>query len=90
MGRAGLELLSPYYQLVCLVGIFAQSPSFTLNKKNEPPAVLKTAIRLLRTIFTRSYEASEFRRQVVTPNIPKLLATLLPLVAQTNDIELKV
>ncbi|KAF5363543.1 hypothetical protein D9756_000360 [Leucocoprinus leucothites] len=60
-----------------------------LLSKNDPVVVLKAAIRLLKTIFVRAYEASEFRRQVATPSIPKLLATLIPLVEQTGDVELK-
>lgn len=90
MDKAGLGLFSLYYQLVCLVRISVQSPSFTLYKKNEPPVVLKAAIRLLRTIFSRSYDISEFRRQIATPNIPKLLVGLIALVEQTGDTELKV
>ncbi|KAF9453001.1 hypothetical protein P691DRAFT_802381 [Macrolepiota fuliginosa MF-IS2] len=61
-----------------------------LLSKNEPPVVHKTAIRLLRTIFSHSHQVSEFRRQVATPNVPKLLAALIPLVEQTSDTELKV
>lgn len=67
-----------------------QSPLSILNKKNEPSIVLKAAIRLLQTIFTRSYQVSEFRRQVATPNIPKLLLALVSLSEQTTDVELKV
>ncbi|EKM80027.1 hypothetical protein AGABI1DRAFT_20465, partial [Agaricus bisporus var. burnettii JB137-S8] len=59
-------------------------------KKNEPPVVLKAAIRLLHAIFTRSYETTEFRRQVATQNIPKLLVALVSLSELTSDIELKV
>ncbi len=52
--------------------------------------MLKAAIRLLKTIFTHTHEVSEFRRQVATLAIPKLLAPLVSLVEQTGDIELKV
>ncbi|KAJ3575808.1 hypothetical protein NP233_g842 [Leucocoprinus birnbaumii] len=61
-----------------------------LLSKNDPAVVLKAAIRLLRTIFTRSHEAPEFRRHVAIPTIPKLLAILIPLVEQTRDLELKI
>jgi hypothetical protein len=89
MAKAGLELVYPCYQSVYSVGILMQPPLSILNKKNEPSVVLKAAIRLLQTIFTRSYEVSEFRRQVATPNIPKLLVALVPLSEKTSDIELK-
>ena len=52
--------------------------------------MLKAAIRLLKTIFTHTHEVSEFRRQVATLAIPKLLASLVSLVEQTGDTELKV
>ncbi|KXN89565.1 Proline-, glutamic acid- and leucine-rich protein 1 [Leucoagaricus sp. SymC.cos] len=61
-----------------------------LLSKNNPTVVLKAAIRLMKTIFARSHEISEFRRQVATPNIPKLLVALIPLVEQNGDVELKV
>jgi len=52
--------------------------------------VLKAAIRLLTTIFTRAVEMSEFQRQVSLPNVPKFTAAIANIAANNEDAELKV
>lgn len=61
-----------------------------IHQRNEPTPNLKSAVRLLKTIFTAAIDVGEFQRQVSAPNVAKFTAAVIALAENHVDIELKV
>ncbi|KAH9482766.1 hypothetical protein JR316_0004866 [Psilocybe cubensis] len=58
--------------------------------RNEPLPTLKAAIRLLRVVFTKSSEITEFQRQICLPNVVKFTHAVIAIADNHNDLEVKI